>query len=329
MLGGDSLTATRLVRALHARYHNVHDSRFLGGTYGILDGPFAVRHFYSSKNLGEYVDWLDSQGICDSCDRNATEIPVFVSDDSESLTASEKNGIELYEALLQSTSLRYINLAMALLDVGADPNMKESEGRIGKISDRNVRKKLFRSSPLHLACLYGEPRLVKELLKKGARYNVPNASSFFPIHLAAGGDYHRTSTTHDDEQRLVCVQLLLKAGCPVQIRDGSKQTIVHAATRGGFVKTLDFILQRWCQETQDLYICDNWGRTPVHWAVLHGHPQVLEVLLRNGLNANPPKQRDKCRRTSVANESPMEICNRLFGDNPAVYQCIQEMLEQN
>ena len=126
--------------------------------------------------------------------------------------------IELYEALLQSTSSRFTNIAMALLDIGADPNIQESEGRIGKVTDRNTQKKLFRSNPLHLACLHGEPQLVQKLLNKGAKHNVPNASSLFPLHLAAGGEYHNSSTTNEDDQRLICVQLLLQAGCPLRIQ---------------------------------------------------------------------------------------------------------------
>lgn len=340
MLGGDSLTATRLVRALHARYYKIQDSRFIGGNYGALEGPFAVRHLYRSRNLGEYADWLDSQGICASNEHDVVQdIPVLISERSDDHSHSEPvDGIVLYEALLQSISLRFISLAMALLDIGADPNIKESEGRIGKISDRNTRKKQFRSNPLHLACLHGDPRLVKYLLDKGARHNVPNASSLFPIHLAAGGDYHAVSATSEDDQRLVCVQLLLQAGCPLGIRDGSKQTIVHAAARGGFVKTLNFIMKQWRQENLNLPagkektvqdMRDNWGRTPVHWAVLHGHSQVLEILLRNGFSASPPKLKDSRRRTSVANESPMEICSRLYETDPTTFQCIKEMLERN
>ena len=338
MLGGDSLTATRFVRTLYARYHNIVDSRHLGGTYGTLDGPFAVRHLYRSRNLGEYADWLDSQGIFGSVEDKIDETPEFVSDGSDDGRSEPIDGMNMYDALLQSASLSWINIAMALLDVGADPNLKESEGRIGKISDRNIRKKKFRSNPLHLACLHGQPRLVKKLLSKGAKRNVPNASSLFPIHLAAGGNYHKVAIPHEDDQRLICVQLLLQAGCPLRIRDGSKQTIVHAAARGGFVNTLSFIMEQWSQENLTLVagkektvvdMRDNWGRTPVHWAVLHGHVRVLEILMYNGFTANPPKPKDNTRRTSVANESPMEICCRLYENDPTTYQCIKEMLQRN
>ena len=74
---------------------------------------------------------------------------------------------------------------------------------------------------------------------------------------------------------------------------------------------------------------DNWGRTPVHWAVLHGNIQVLEILLRNGFSADPPKRNDSRRRTSVANESPMEICSRLYENDPITFRCIKEILQRH
>lgn len=45
MLGCDSLAVTRIVRALYAFHHGVHNSRTLGGKFGALDesGPFAIR----------------------------------------------------------------------------------------------------------------------------------------------------------------------------------------------------------------------------------------------------------------------------------------------
>lgn len=308
-----------------------------------MDGPFSVRHLHNSRNLGEDVDWLDAQGFCGS---NADDIAVpalFVYpanertyDDRQELSVPV-DGIVLYEALLHSASSRFTRIAMALLDNGADPNIQESEGRIGKISDRNIRKKIFRSNPLHLACLHGEPRLVKKLLEKGAKHNVPNASSLFPLHLAAGGEYHEISATNEDNHRLACVQLLLDHGCNLNIRDGNKQTVLHAAARGGFVRTLNFAVEHWkmgihpVQKRDQILLDmrDNWSRTPVHWAVLHGHYHALEILLKNGFSANPPKRKESVRRTSVADESPLEMCARLKENDPERFLAIKNLLNHH
>ena len=62
MLGGNSLAATLVCRALYSTHHNVPDSRHLGGQFGTLEGPFAVAHLLRARNLGAYVDWLDQNG---------------------------------------------------------------------------------------------------------------------------------------------------------------------------------------------------------------------------------------------------------------------------
>jgi ankyrin repeat protein len=75
---------------------------------------------------------------------------------------------------------------------------------------------------------------------------------------------------------------------------------------------------------------DNWGRSPVHWAVLNGQIAVLDVLLQSGYfcaNPQPLLNNDRKRRTSE--ESPIEICHRLYHhSNPELYQRIQCLLLQ-
>jgi non-ribosomal peptide synthetase component F len=57
MVGGDSLSATRVVRAIYARHHGLLDNRFIGGEYGKKDGPLSPLNLLSAENLGVYVDF--------------------------------------------------------------------------------------------------------------------------------------------------------------------------------------------------------------------------------------------------------------------------------
>ena len=138
----------------------------------------------------------------------------------------------------------------------------------------------------HLACLKGMPSLVKKLLDKKAKFNTPNASSLFPLHLAASGEVHEVSADEEDERRLLCVKYLLEAGSPLSMRDGNKQTILHAAARAGHIKVLRFALDQWIGNRSappgkepSLDWRDNWCRTPVHWAVLNGKVDALKILI--------------------------------------------------
>lgn len=63
--------------------------------------------------------------------------------------------------------LGYTTIASSLLDVGVDPNSQSNPARLGKVTDRKQQRSLFKSNPLHLACLRGNPFLVKKLLQKG------------------------------------------------------------------------------------------------------------------------------------------------------------------
>ena len=337
ILGGDSLGATRLVRSLYALHHGRRDSRFIGGEFGALGGPFAVVHLLSARNLGAYVDWLDKHGVCESqVAEGRKEGPagsIGVGDDNmpveeESLpssTTTTSDSLALYDALLQAVTARSTRIAMALLDIGADPNQGEHGGRLGKTSGRRDRKRVFRSGPLHLACLQGEPELVARLLKKKAKYNSPDASGLFPIHLAVASEFSQASTTEEEDiRRLSCLRHLLNAGAPLSMKDGSQQTILHAAARSGHCRVLRFVLEQWvarlcspADEKRDSREWrDNWSRTAVHWAVLNGNVESLRILLEMGCKANPVKLTASQMKSSIASESPMEICRRVHGDTP-------------
>lgn len=300
MLGGDSLAATRVVRALYAYHHNRRNSRFLGGEYGELDGPFKVVHLLKAENLEAYIDWLDRHNLCLS--RTAASVtesakePIHSSENNQTVVNATDNnqdsgdvtsiqvteGSQLYDALLQATTRGHSAIAMGLLDVGTDPNFGKHKGRLGKTSGRNVRKKVFRSSPLHLACLKGDPPLVQKLLRHGAKSNSPDASGMFPVHLAAAGEQSGENQVDpvQDCQRLECCKLLWAAGVPLTMRDGNKQTVLHMAARSGYVQLLRYTCQLWkdmyppTHETDSnrndgLEWRDRWYRTPVHCTCIY------------------------------------------------------------
>ena len=343
MLGGDSLGSTRVVRALYAFHHGVPNTRDLGGSLGALDGPFAVTLLLRCKSMQEYVDWLDQNGVCGpqngayqggiinhqhANDTSNNQSPLnsnVVKDETIRLEA------ELYDALLETITLSQFSLALELLNVGADPNFGAHGGRLSKTSHRIDRRKKFTSNPLHLACSQGHVPLVKKLLERKCKFNAPDASGMFPIHMAASGKSasNGISPQQDDLARRICLELLLDAGAPLSMKDGSQQTLLHCAARAGHVECLTFLLCRWKQGLLDGTVysytdkhkggeydwTDHWYRTPVHWAVLNGKAEALSVLLAGGCSAEPGMlSKKKCNhRTSAELESPLEVCERQYG----------------
>jgi acyl-CoA synthetase (AMP-forming)/AMP-acid ligase II/ankyrin repeat protein len=356
MLGGDSLSATRVTRALYAHHLQIDNTRYLGGAFGKLEGPFDVIHLLRAKTLGDYVDMLDQRKIGarqnNGENGGAQEISPSSSTDSQqqvpseepsTISSQEDNGQQqqqqaLYDALLQAATLGQSIIAMGLLQVGANPDYGMHRGRLSKVTTRLEQKVIFRSSPLHLACLKGDDALVKQLLERHAKLNSPDAAGLYPLHLAAsdvddGSSSSSSAKEEETTRRSKCVQYLLEAGTPVTMRDGNKQSVLHAAARAGHVEILRTVMTEWNDKDderntngQDDYSTtttqrqrakhffnwmDRWFRTAVHWAVLNGRVEALSVLLELGCNPCPPKPKVN-KRSSAAIESPLELCDRLY-----------------
>eukprot|EP00934_Nitzschia_sp_Nitz4_P000110 Nitzschia sp. Nitz4//scaffold120_size68122//38190//41441//NITZ4_006047-RA/size68122-processed-gene-0.37-mRNA-1//1//CDS//3329534287//110//frame0 len=331
MIGGDSLAATRVIRALYAFHHQVDNTRYLGGDYGKFDGPFDVLHLLRAKSLGDYVDMLmehniGSQSLSEGVSPHVSaESSEDIQDEPDSKEEDKgKSALDkaLYDALLETTTLGHSSLAIALLHAGANPNFGDHGKRLGKVSGGFFyRKMAFHSSPLHLACMKGDDVLVQHLLHMGARSKSPDASGLFPIHLAASSLDGTESRPEEDERRLRIVQYLLDAGTPLVMRDGNHQTILHAAARSGHSALLQYYMLLWKESGKEspntpvhkrfVNWLDRWFRTPVHWSILNGRVEALETCLSLGCTATPYKPKTG-KRTSVAMEYPMELCDRLY-----------------
>ncbi|KAL3807178.1 LOW QUALITY PROTEIN: hypothetical protein ACHAXA_006033, partial [Cyclostephanos tholiformis] len=295
-LGGDSLAATRVVRGLHAKHHGIMDSRNLGGGTGTLDGPFAAKHLLKSETLGAYIEFLASKSAFQTSDDAiiGSDSDEFGMNTTPDHKMKENVANPLYVSLLESITLGYTRVACSFLDLeGVDPNTQTSQFRLGKVSDRQQRRRLFKSNPLHLACLRGNSYLVKRLLDKGCKANIPDASGSFPIHLACSRIEDNIDDVEEDLNRLECVKLLLNKGkTPISIKDGNKQTILHCAARSGHCNLLVYIMNQWRVAAETIGIKfehinaggdfdwrDRWYRTPVHWAVLNQRVAALQILL--------------------------------------------------
>lgn len=341
ILGGDSLAATRLTRGLYARHHNVKDSRNLGGSSGTLDGPFAAKFLLQANTLGEYCDFLDSHSAF--CSVEVKQGSVISTDNNSG--ASQNSTGTIFESLIESITMGHALVSMALLDF-VDPNIQPIKARLGKVTDRKQQRSLFKSNPLHLACIRGDAVLVRALLDKGCKANIPDASGAFPIHLACSNleSIATANFAEEDLNRRECVKMLLEAGTPISIKDGNKQTILHSAARAGHVELLKFILKEWKIASDgpngikfkshgnvgSIYDWhDRWYRTPVHWAILNKRIETLQVLLDGGCSASPPKPKQGVskRSTSVLIETPTQMCQRLYGEKEGVGAEISRMLK--
>ena len=195
---------------------------------------------------------------------------------------------------------------------------------------------------MHFACIKGDDILVAALVKYGAKTKIPDAGGGLPLLLNCSGK-DGTYSEEEDDRRLRIARLLLECcSVPLSAKDANRQTVLHATARSGHPKLLQYLMSAWKRAgdegTIHIYPTgikggrydwqDRWFRTPVHWAVLNGNVKALKVLLAGGCSPNPsrPKASIVNRKTSAAVESPLEICERIYGFDSEKGREIQSLL---
>ncbi|CAE7649537.1 bacC [Symbiodinium microadriaticum] len=123
------------------------------------------------------------------------------------------------------------------------------------------------STPLILAVMGNHVCCAEELLQHRAQPQQRDAHGMPTLLKAA----ERCG------QRMV--ELLLEARADVEATDtASRSTSLHAAAKAGNPATATALLQG----NAGADWLDRWNRTPLHWAVFHGHVEVCQVLVEAG-----------------------------------------------
>ena len=64
---------------------------------------------------------------------------------------------------------------------------------------------------------------------------------------------------------------------------------IHLAVKTGIAKGV----KKHLDAGADVNLKDNWGRTPLHYAVMGGHKEIAELLITNGANINKKNDEGK------------------------------------
>ncbi|XP_066466196.1 ankyrin repeat domain-containing protein 6 [Tiliqua scincoides] len=123
------------------------------------------------------------------------------------------------------------------------------------------------SERLLIAAYKGQVDNVVQLINKGAKVAVTKHGRT-PLHLAAyKGHLH-------------VVQVLLKAGCDVDLQDDGDQTALHRATVVGNTDVVSALIREGCALDRQ----DKDGNTALHEASWHGFSQSAKLLVKAGAN---------------------------------------------
>ncbi|XP_054675895.1 ankyrin repeat domain-containing protein 6 isoform X10 [Grus americana] len=123
------------------------------------------------------------------------------------------------------------------------------------------------SERLLVAAYKGQVENVVQLINKGAKVAVTKHGRT-PLHLAA------------HKGHLHVVQVLLKAGCDLDIQDDGDQTALHRAAVVGNTDVIASLIQEGCALDRQ----DKDGNTALHEACWHGFSQSAKVLVKAGAN---------------------------------------------
>ncbi|NXM24584.1 ANKR6 protein, partial [Oxyruncus cristatus] len=123
------------------------------------------------------------------------------------------------------------------------------------------------SERLLVAAYKGQVENVVQLINRGAKVAVTKHGRT-PLHLAA------------HKGHLHVVQILLKAGCDLDVQDDGDQTALHRAAVVGNTDIIATLIQEGCALDRQ----DKDGNTALHEACWHGFSQSAKVLVKAGAN---------------------------------------------
>lgn len=179
---------------------------------------------------------------------NKTEMVRFLLERGAKSTATthDKDGdTPLLSAIYRGNT----DIVELLLDHGVDGNHKDGQGQ----------------RPLSLAARIGHLDIMQLLLESGCDITATDDDSWTPLHSAAcngQGD---------------AVNFLLQRGANLSASDDSGKTALHLASQNGHIKVVDALLK--LAGPDDVVRTDNHLRTPLFYAAMRGHSDLLKLLL--------------------------------------------------
>ncbi len=195
----------------------------------------------------------------------------------------------LNNSLYWAVKNNHSTTAEVLLDNGADLHTFDPSRERDVLSRYQEIETEHSKNSLHLAAKLGNLEAVQDLLGKGANVNAQNDTGKTPLHWAAREGHKQV------------VQALLDKGANVNAEDQDGETSLDLATNQDIetllrntAKLLKVAKSGDIQEVNSLInkganvnATDQDGKTPLHWAAVKGHEEVVEALLgKHGIDVN-------------------------------------------
>ena len=154
-----------------------------------------------------------------------------------------------WTALINAADLANEEMAMLLLQAGADPSVQNDRGM----------------TALHLAARKNHIGVVKLLILAGASIDVKNVDGLTPLALATTCGYLEIAT------------VFLNNGADLNQTGLDRWSPLHRAARGGWKETVALLIERGA----NLMVKDGKGNLPLHLAARSGHIETVDLILNS------------------------------------------------
>ena len=136
---------------------------------------------------------------------------------------------QLIEAIAAGKSANAVRMLAAAPELATSTLSAPGRGKSEKFFERIVHYAYAGDTALHLAAAAYDEKVVKALLKRGARTDARNRRGAQPLHYASDG--HPESPAWDPKAQAATIALLLQAGADPNALDKSGVAPLHRAVR--------------------------------------------------------------------------------------------------
>lgn len=129
---------------------------------------------------------------------------------------------------------------------------------------------------MHVACMYGKPKIVELLLEFQANIESCDYSGATPLHYAAMRGHQNA------------LLLLLHSGADVNAVDSERSTALHFCCNNGHETCVQALLY-FCEHRAcgiNVNCTNALGNTPLHYASRWGYESIVQILLEYGADPN-------------------------------------------
>lgn len=318
-LGGDSLDAQKVSQSLIKIVADVADNNQdiyafvkMSRGFGELKGGLEPLYLLQAGSLREYAEHLKKLPFGKVIVDSKESMTKLLSKKDKSISKRAGSRVSLQnmdnvEKLLYLCAAEgNVSSLIVLLDckyIGASPNAGVSREKRAK-------------TPLHVAAANGHADVIRTLLHYGADPFRASKENTLPIHVASSFE---GSTAVSMIRLLMDAMASRKIKSATIIRDGRKQTLLHACARGGNIEAMRFLIKKLSDDfpndeaTRVKYIncIDRWNRTALHWAIINNHEECVRYLVDSGANIVPMiKLSQQTKGTHLPYENPVDLARR-------------------